>query len=120
MIQVEMFEGDAHEIEHGELLESEIQEKCVEHARNSYRAYARKFSSPANRSVPDYIFTVPLGAESFTWYVEFKKKGKTPTKAQAEDHAKIIEAGGVVWDIDDVDEFKRRMAWMRKHDTLYR
>lgn len=114
--QQDLFDGDVFKIERplAEIPEAEVQEKCVTHLRDK-GAYARKFSSPANRSVPDYIFTW----RGWTWYVEFKRFGKEPTEAQAEEHSKIREAGGTVWVIDTVDEFKRRAAWMTEYQALY-
>ena len=88
-----------------EIPEADIQEKCVEHAR-SHGAWARKFSSPANRSVPDYIFCW----RGLVWFVEFKRFGKKPTKAQYDEHEKIRKAGGVVWVCDDVEDFKQRFG----------
>jgi hypothetical protein len=83
------------------MLERDIQENCVAWARN--RGYwARKFSSPANRAVPDYIF----GRGGFTLFVEFKAKGKKPTNDQLEEHAKMAKAGLMVHVFDDVTTFK--------------
>ena len=89
-----------------EIPEADVQEKCVEHAR-SHGAWARKFSSPANRSVPDYIFC----RVGLIWFVEFKRHGKRPTKAQYDEHKKIRAAGGKVWVSDEVAVFKRRF-WL--------
>jgi hypothetical protein len=83
------------------LLEAEVQEKCVTHAR-SKEWWARKFSSPANRAVPDYIF----GKAGCTVFVEFKAPGKKPTENQLEEHAKMAEAGLSVHVIDNVLAFK--------------
>lgn len=106
MNQPDLFEGDALPVDvDDDPLESDIQSACVELARR-HGAYARKFSSPANRSVPDYILTL----HGATWYVEFKRKGKEPTKAQADEHQKIRDAGGVVWVIDNANEFRLRLA----------
>jgi hypothetical protein len=44
-----------------------------------------KFTSPARRSVPDRLVTLPGGRIIF---VEVKAPGKKPTKAQYFDHAK--------------------------------
>jgi len=84
--------------------ESDIQKACVRWARESCEAYARKFASPGNRSVPDYIFL--RGGD--TLYVEFKAPRKKPTEAQQNEHALIRAAGGTVYVIDNIAEFKRR------------
>ena len=116
MTQADLFDGEASKVERRpqDISEAEVQEKCVDYLRDR-GAYARKFSSPANRSVPDYIFTW----RAWTWYVEFKRRGKAPTDAQALEHAKIREAGGVVWVIDNVAEFRRRIRLMSTTGDLY-
>lgn len=75
------------------LLEKDIQGSCVDWMRS--RGYwARKFSSPANRSVPDYLFSHnrygKLG-------VEFKAPSKKSTDNQIEEQNKMREAGWEVW-----------------------
>jgi hypothetical protein len=110
MTQTDWIDGEALPVvtNKADIPESDVQEKCVAHAR-SFGAYARKFSSPQNRSVPDYIFiwqTVPF-------FVEFKRFGKKPTKQQYEEHAAIRDAGGGVWVCDDVEDFKRRFKELR-------
>ena len=110
----DLFDGEMHAVETAPLREADIQAKCVDYMRG-LGAYARKFASPANRSVPDYIFTW----RGLTWYVEFKRPGKVPTKAQANEHAKIREAQGVVWLIDDVGDFKMRIELTLRNGALY-
>jgi hypothetical protein len=98
-----------------ELLESEIQEACIRYARGR-GWWARKFASPANRSVPDYI----LGKLGFTVFVEFKRPGKSPTKAQAEEHKLMAEAGLMVHVIDSVAKFKQSMGeWEREFQAMW-
>jgi len=84
------------------LLERDIQKKCVEWARKN-GWWARKFSSPANRSVPDYLFS-KRGCGKLA--VEFKAPGKQPTEAQAEEISEMTQAGWRVYVIDDIDRFK--------------
>jgi hypothetical protein len=84
------------------LLERDIQSKCVDWARTR-GWWARKFSSPANRSVPDYIF----GKWGCTLFVEFKAPGKKPTDAQADEHKAMYDVGLMAHIIDDVSIFKR-------------
>jgi hypothetical protein len=85
------------------LLEKDIQSACVAWMRG--RGYwARKFSSPANRSVTDYLFS-HFSFGKFA--VEFKAPGKVSTKAQDEEQQLMRDAGWEVWvDIDDIDYFK--------------
>lgn len=83
------------------LLERDIQEACVRWARGR-KWWARKFASPANRSVPDYIF----GRDGFTLFVEFKSPGKKPSDAQREEHILMMAAGLGVHVIDNVQTFK--------------
>lgn len=83
------------------LLERDIQSRCVAHARaNGW--WARKFSSPSQRAVPDYIF----GKAGCTVFVEFKAPGKTATDNQKDEHALMGKAGLTVHVIDDVLAFK--------------
>lgn len=94
------------------LLEKDIQKTCVDWARaNGW--WARKFSSPANRSVPDYLFAKNEGKIA----VEFKAPGKVPTDAQAEEIKLMRAAGWDVYVIDDIDKFKsivtaRGIGWL--------
>lgn len=83
------------------LLEKDIQSACVAWARKR-GWWARKFSSPANRSVPDYIY----GKDGCTIFVEFKAPGKKATEAQLEEHKAMAEVGLMVHVIDDIERFK--------------
>lgn len=83
------------------LLEKDIQEPCVKWARKQ-GWWARKFSSPANRSVPDYLFA----KDGVKIAVEFKAPKKEPTEAQAEEIAAMKYAGWSVYVIDDIERFK--------------
>lgn len=92
------------------LLEKDIQTACVTWARK--RGYwARKFSSPANRSVPDYLFShagkVYVADVGWKFFTEFKAPGKKATDNQIEEQ-KFMRAAG--WDgmqeCDDVVKFK--------------
>lgn len=82
--------------------QSVLEGKHVERPTVRYAAargyYARKFSSPAQRSVPDDIFTAPGG---FTFYIEFKAPGRGPSSQQADEHTKIRRAGGHCYVVDD-------------------
>jgi hypothetical protein len=83
------------------LLERDVQARCVAHAR-SLGWWARKFSSPSQRAVPDYIF----GKAGCTVFVEFKAPGKQPTENQLDEHRLMHNAGLMVHVIDDVLAFK--------------
>lgn len=96
------------------LTEGYIQSKCVEYARDR-GFWARKFSSPAQRSVPDYLFSKRYAFDRVEWAEEFKGPGKTSTEAQLEEQAKMTAAG---WEVikdtgtngqADIDAFKRRI-----------
>lgn len=83
-----------------------VQEKCVAHARGQ-DWLARKFAYPRRKGGTDYIF-MKAGRVIF---VEFKAPGKKPTELQAEEHAKLREAGCTVYVIDDVGKFKTMLAF---------
>lgn len=87
------------------LLEKDIQKQCVAWAR-SRGWWARKLSSPANRSVPDYLFS-KLGKIKVA--VEFKAPGKTSTEAQLDEQNAMCAAGWTVWEINNVEKFKEFM-----------
>jgi hypothetical protein len=97
------------------LRESDIQKRCVAYARaNGW--WARKFSSPSQRSVPDYLFaTIASNGHPLKVAVEFKAPGKTSTDAQREEQRLMRAAGWIVWsDVGfggerDIAEFKRRL-----------
>lgn len=97
------------------LLEKDIQKACVTWAR-SHGWWARKFSSPANRSVPDYLFAKDLlerrSKHGTDWAhvkiaVEFKALGKTSTSSQTDEQLAMSAAGWDVYEIDDIEKFKR-------------
>ena len=93
------------------LLEADVQKQCVDWARA--RGYwARKFSSIAQRSVPDYLFS-RLNPGSFLvesvrikFACEFKAPGKTSTDAQVEEQEAMRLAGWFVFECDDFAKFK--------------
>lgn len=98
----DLFEGGIQKATR-KILERDVQAASVRWMRD--RGYwARKFASPANRSVPDYIF----GRDGFTLFVEFKRKGGKPTVAQEEEHKAMRAAGLGVHIVDDFDDFKKR------------
>jgi len=80
------------------ITEAKIEKKVCEYAqRNGWLTY--KFSSPANRGVPDRIF-IRRGVALF---IEFKAPGKKPTKFQKFTHEKLKAQGFTVHVIDSID-----------------
>lgn len=70
-----------------------------------------KFTSPAKRSVPDDIFTVPVkSGVAPCFFIEFKAPGKKPTEKQSMDHERRRSMGSLVYVIDDVELGKRVVA----------
>ena len=80
-----------------EPLERDVQRKVIAHAKQ-LGAYARKFSSPANAAVPDYI-VLHRGRALF---IEFKRRGKRPTPNQEDELRQIREQAFLIFVIDDV------------------
>ncbi|WP_374312494.1 VRR-NUC domain-containing protein [Dongia sp.] len=68
---------------------------------------AYKFSSPARRNVPDRLVDLP-GVPLF--FVECKRPGEKPRKAQEREHARLRSRGKTVWVIDAVDQAKTLVA----------
>lgn len=65
------------------MLERDIEKAFVKRVK-SLGGMAEKFTSPAKRSVPDRIVTLPGGRIIF---VECKRPGAKPTELQLRDHA---------------------------------
>lgn len=65
------------------MLERDIEKAFVKRVK-SLGGMAEKFTSPAKRSVPDRIVTLPGGRVIF---VECKRPGAKPTELQLRDHA---------------------------------
>lgn len=90
------------------LLEKDVQKQCVDWYRGRIAgAWARKFSSIAQRSVPDYLFGRVLSIGPKTKFAcEFKAPGKTSTEAQIEEQENMRLAGWFVFECDNFDKFK--------------
>ena len=86
-------------------LEKKLEKRCTDVAK-AHGWWSRKFSSPANRGVPDRVFL----KDGVVWFIEFKAPGNTPTKLQAHEINEIKKHKGNVCWIDDVDEFKARLG----------
>lgn len=91
------------------LRERDVQSKCVDMARRA-GCWARKFSSPANRSVPDYLFAGISVRAPIKFAVEFKAPGKTSTDAQREEQEAMRTAGWDVYECDSVEKFRTILA----------
>ena len=84
------------------MLEREIEKKVTDYAKNkNFLAY--KFTSPSNKSVPDRLFISPTGN---IFFVEFKRKGKLPTKLQNYTINNMLSRGVKVSIIDNCDKGK--------------
>ena len=96
------------------ILERHVQSSSVkwwlaECKRRGRAGWARKFSSPAQRSVPDYLFSATQGPclhDEHIFAVEFKAPGKTSTDAQLDEQQKMRDAGWDVYECDSVEKFK--------------
>lgn len=86
------------------VLEKHIQKQCVAWAR-SQGYLARKFSSPANRSAPDYLL---FSRHRHLW-VEFKAPGKQSTEAQREEQRLLLIAGLDGFQCDNFEKFKQQL-----------
>lgn len=82
-----------------EVRESTIEKKVTELAKKcGWLSY--KFSSPAQRAVPDRIYM----KNGRVVFIEFKASGKTASKAQLYEHRNIRSQGGIeVYVVDSVD-----------------
>lgn len=93
------------------LLEEDVETAVCRYAR-SKGFKAEKFTSPNRRSVPDRIIS---GAGRKLFYIEFKRPGGKPTKAQARDHAERRALGFEVYVVDDIAEGKNIIdLWSQK------
>ena len=82
--------------------EKKLEKRCTDVAK-AHGWYSRKFSSPANRGVPDRIF-IKTGDVVF---IEFKAPGNEPTEMQEHEMHLIRKHGGNVTWVDNVDDFKK-------------
>lgn len=80
-------------------LEKDIEKRVCDYAK-SLKMLVYKFTSPSRRSVPDRMFITEKGV---VFFIEFKRKGQKPTKAQEVEIEKIGETGVGVFVVDDVE-----------------
>lgn len=113
------------------LLEADVQKTCVDWARA--RGYwARKFSSIAQRSVPDFLFSAEvylMPEYKIKFACEFKKPGTKKkllpkhgvkvmsTEAQFEEQAAMRLAGWFVFECDNFENFKLTVLAYEKEIT---
>lgn len=81
--------------------ETKLQKKCAEWARDR-GWWARKFSSPANRSVPDYLFGHYQLANRAKLAIEFKIWDNVSTEAQWGEQYSMWLAG---WQVEECNNF---------------
>lgn len=84
------------------MLESYIERKLCERIK-ALGGLCEKFTSPARRNVPDRIVTLPGNVVEF---VECKRSGQRPTKAQQIDHQRRRGFGctvRVITSLEDID-----------------
>lgn len=81
------------------MLERQIEAALCQRVKE-FGGMCEKFTSPARRSVPDRLITLPGGRIIF---VEVKAPGKKPTKAQALDHERRGALGCDVRVIDSME-----------------
>lgn len=100
-------------IDDSDPLESKIQKDCARIARR--RGYwCRKFSSPANRSVPDHLFARWQYKDKFA--VEFKRKDETSTEKQVDEQTLMREAG---WDVYECDSVAKFVAVLDSREKMF-
>jgi len=82
-------------------------EKVIEEKVNTYakeRGVAvYKFTSPARAAVPDRLYISAKGDFAF---IEFKRKGKVPTPAQAREHERLRMRNVKVYVVDNIEDGK--------------
>jgi hypothetical protein len=79
------------------MLERDIENKVCKHAKGE-GMLCYKFVSPSNRSVCDRIFIY----NGLVFFIEFKAKGKVPTRQQHRHHLKLLAQSMVVYVVDNV------------------
>lgn len=88
----------------------DVQNPCIKWARGR-GWWCRKFVSPANRSVMDYI----IGKDCWVELVEFKAPGKKLTTAQADEHKAARACGMRPVVFDNPAAFKQYVLQAEEH-----
>lgn len=99
-------------------LERDLEQWCVDHARDAHGWLSRKMNGLGFRSWPDREFLRPprrLGKRSGLvnqrpLWVEFKRLGKEPTPDQHRLHEKLRAFGQLVYVIDTREDFLKLIA----------
>lgn len=113
------------------VLEADLQDQCVRWYRGRIvGAWARKFSSISQRSVPDYLFGRVLSIGPKTKFAcEFKKPGAKKkflekhgvwvmsTEAQYEEQVDMRLAGWFVFECDNFETFKATVIAYEKEQV---
>lgn len=94
-------------------LEKDIEKRVCDYAK-SLNMLVYKFTSPSRSHVPDRLFITPEGV---VFFIEFKRKGQKPTKAQEVEIEKIRNTTIRVFVIDNVECGKRVVDFYTK-DSL--
>lgn len=95
-------------------LEKDIERRVCDHAK-ALKILCYKFTSPSRAHVPDRLFITKGGV---VFFVEFKRKGQKPTKAQDVEIAKIRATGVKVHVVDNVAEGKHVLAEIAEIEAL--
>lgn len=83
------------------MLESKI-EKAVKAYAKTKGWLSYKFSSPAQKGVPDQVFI----GHGQVIFIEFKRLGGQPSPLQSKIHATMREHGAKIYVIDSIDAGK--------------
>ena len=81
------------------MLELDVENALVKRIK-ALGGTCEKFTSPARRSVPDRLVTLPDGLVEF---VECKRPGEKPTEKQGRDHDRRRALGCTVRVIDSIE-----------------
>jgi Holliday junction resolvase len=94
--------------------EAKIERKLARWAKDN-GCLTYKFSSPANRGVPDRIFILPGGRVLF---MELKAPGERPTALQKKHLEEIRNKGGFATWADNLEEAKLFISLMKKDEKI--
>lgn len=89
------------------MLEREIKSYLVKRCKE-LGIYHRKFTSPGNVSVPDWI----LVNNGKVLFLELKATGKIPTMAQQRELGRIAEAGGYSTYASSLEEIEFLLSYL--------
>lgn len=90
------------------MLEKDVEKNLVKRTSEA-GGIAYKFTSPSRRSVPDRLCLLPVAPEHaeivarYVKFVECKRPGARPTKAQHREHQRLRELGYDVSVLDSLN-----------------